>query len=172
MMSPLHISIKDLRQTKKKVYVEFKLTENEVTLTEPQFSTPTRSVFCVLISHETHVPSLKRDPMTRNARQYNAVVGYVKSQSFGVLATLLSNYKEFITDLCSLWWGIDRHYYKLKSWYCSFPNVVEQKYLNFNKRQSHRHKPKQLSGETLSLKIDKLRFHLDRGYVNGPHMTL
>ena len=53
LISPLHISIKDLRQTKKKVYVEFKLTENEVTLTEPQISTLTRSVFHVLMSHET-----------------------------------------------------------------------------------------------------------------------
>ena len=53
-VTPLHISIKDLRETSKKVYVEFKLTENEVTLTEPQISTSTRSVFDVLMSHETH----------------------------------------------------------------------------------------------------------------------
>ena len=82
-VTPLHISIEDLRETNKKVYVEFKLTENEVTLTEPQISTPTRSVFDVLMSHETHVPSLKLDPKTGNARQYNAVAGYVKSQKFG-----------------------------------------------------------------------------------------
>ena len=102
LISPLHISIKDLRQTKKKVYVEFKLTENEVTLTEPQISTLTRSVFHVLMSHETDMPSLKLDPKTQNARQYNAVVGYANSQKFGVLATMLSNYEEFIADLCSL----------------------------------------------------------------------
>ena len=35
-VTPLHISIKDPRETNKKVYVEFKLTESEVTLTEPQ----------------------------------------------------------------------------------------------------------------------------------------
>ena len=74
-VTPLHISIEDLRETNKKVYVEFKLTENEVTLTEPQISKLTRSVFDVLMSHETHVPSLKLDPKTGNARQYNAVVG-------------------------------------------------------------------------------------------------
>ena len=49
---------------------------------------------------------------------------------------------------------------------------MEQKFLNFNKRQSHGHKPKQLSIQTLSLKIDKLWLHLDRGYMNGTHMTL
>ena len=118
------------------------MTENEVTLTEPQNSTPTRSVFEVLMSHETQVPSLKRDPKTGNARQYNAVIGYVKSQKFGVRATMLSDYEEFIADLCSLLWDINLHYYKLKSRYCSFPNVVEQKFLNFNKPQSHGHKPK------------------------------
>ena len=31
-VTPLHISIEDLRETNKKVYVEFKLTENGVTL--------------------------------------------------------------------------------------------------------------------------------------------
>ena len=67
-VTPLHISIEDLRETNQKVYVEFRLTENEVTLTEPQISTPIRSVFDVLMSHETHVPSLKLDPETRNAR--------------------------------------------------------------------------------------------------------
>ena len=105
-------------------------------------------------------------------RQYKAVLGYVKSQKFGVRATMLSDYEEFITNLFSLLWDIDSHYYKLKSRYHSFPNVVEQKFLNFNKLQSHQHKPKQLSIQTLSLKIDKLRTHLDRGYMNGTHMTL
>ena len=154
--TPLHISIEDLRDTNKKVYVEFKLTENEVTLTELQISTPTCSVFDILMSHETHVPSLKLDPKTGNARQYNAVAGYVKSQKFGVHATMLSDYEEFIADLCSLLWDIDLHYYKLKSQYCSFPSVVEQKFLNFNKLQSHGHKSKKLSIQTFSLKIDKL----------------
>ena len=120
-ITPFHISIEDLREINKKVQVEFKLTENEVTLTEPQNSTPTRSVFEVLMSHETQVPSLKRDPKTGNARQYNAVIGYVKSQKFGVRATMLSDYEEFIADLCSLLWDIDPHYYKLKFHYCSFP---------------------------------------------------
>ena len=124
------------------------------------------------MSHETQVPSLKRDPKTGNARQYNAVIGYVKSQKFGVRATMLSDYEEFIADLCSLLWDINLHYYRLKSRYCSFPNVVEQKSLNFNKPQSHGHKPKQLSIQTLSLKIDELRLHLYRGYMNGIHMTL
>ena len=32
-VTPLHISIEDLRETSKKVYVQFRLTENEVTLT-------------------------------------------------------------------------------------------------------------------------------------------
>ena len=106
-VTPLHISIEDLRETNKKVYVEFKLTENEVTLTELQISTPTHSVFDVLMSHETHVPSLKLDPKTGNMRQYNAVVGYIKSQKFGVRATMLSDYEEFIANLCSLLWDID-----------------------------------------------------------------
>ena len=88
-VTPLHISIEDLRQTNKKVYIEFKLTENEVTLTKPRISTPTRSVFDVLMSHETHLPSLKLDAKTGNARKYNAVAGYVKSQKFGVPATML-----------------------------------------------------------------------------------
>ena len=35
-VTPLPISIEDLRETNKKAYVEFKLTENEVRLTEPQ----------------------------------------------------------------------------------------------------------------------------------------
>ena len=73
------------------------------------------------MSHEAHVPSLKLDPKTGNARQYNAVVGYVKSQKSGVRATMLSDYEEFIADLCSLLWDIDPHYYKLKFQYCSFP---------------------------------------------------
>ena len=49
-VTPLHISIEDLRATNKKVYVEFKLTENDVKLTEPQISIPSRSVFDVLMS--------------------------------------------------------------------------------------------------------------------------
>ena len=68
-VTPLHISIEDLRETNKKVYVGFKLTENEVTLIQLQISKPTRSVFDVLMSHETHVPSLKLDPKAANARQ-------------------------------------------------------------------------------------------------------
>ena len=142
-------------------------------LTKLQVSIPTRSVFDILISHETHVPSsLKLDPETVIAQQYNAVAGYVKSQKFDVRVTMLSDYVEFIADFCSLLWDINRHYYKLNSRYCSFPNITEQKFLNFNRIQSHRHKPKQLSIQTLSLKIDKLRLHLDRGYMNGTHMTL
>ena len=113
-VTPLHISIEVLRETNKKVYVEFKLTENGVTLTETQISTPTRSVFDLLMSHKTHVPSVKLDPKTGNARQHNTVVGYVKSQKFGVRATMMSDYEEFIADLCSLLWDIDPHYYKLK----------------------------------------------------------
>ena len=171
-VTPLHISIKDLRETNKKVYVEFKLTENEVTLTEPQISTPTCSVFDVLMSHETHALSLKLDPKTGNARQYNTVVGYVKSKNFGVRVTMLSDYEEFTADLCSPLWNINSHYYKLKSQYSNFPNVVEQKFLNFSKPQSHEHKPKQLSLQTLSLKIDKIQHHLVWGYMNGTHMTL
>ena len=62
-VTPLHISIEDLRETNKKVYVEFKPTENEVTITEPQISTAT-----------------------------------------------LSDYEEFIGDLCSLLWDINSHY--------------------------------------------------------------
>ena len=85
---------------------------------------------------------------------------------------MLSDYEEFIANRCSLLWDIDPHYYKLKPWYCSFLNAVEQKFLNFNKLQSHGHMPKQLLIQTLSLKIDKLRLHLDRGYMNGTHMTL
>ena len=50
-VTPLHISIEDLRETNKKVYFEFKLPENEVTLAEPQICAPTRSVFDVLMSH-------------------------------------------------------------------------------------------------------------------------
>ena len=46
-VTSLHISIEDLRETSKKVYVEFKLAANEVTLTELQISTPTCSVFDV-----------------------------------------------------------------------------------------------------------------------------
>ena len=171
-VTPLHISVEDLRETSKTFYVDFKLTENEVTLTEPQIRTPTPSVFDVLMSHEKHVPSLKLDSKTGNSRHYNAVIGYVKSPKFGVCATMLSEYEEFIADFCSLLWDINPHYYKLKSWYCSFPNVVEQKFMNFNKPQSHVHKPKQLSIQTLSLNIDKLRLHLDREYMNGTHMTL
>ena len=66
-VTPLHISIKDLCETNKKVYVEFKLSENEVTLTELQISTPAHSAFDILMSHETHIPSLKLDPKTGNA---------------------------------------------------------------------------------------------------------
>ena len=123
-VTSLHISIEDLRETYKKVYVELKLTENEVMMTEPQISTPTRSVYDVLMSHKTHVPSLKLDPKTGNTRQYNAVVSYVKSQKFGVCASMVSDYEEFIANLCSLLWDIDPHYYKLKYGYCSFSNVV------------------------------------------------
>ena len=63
-VTPLHISMQDLCRTNKKVFIEFKLTENEITLTEPQNSTPTRSLFDVLMSHETHIPPLKLDPKT------------------------------------------------------------------------------------------------------------
>ena len=157
-VTPWHISIEGLHETNKKVHVEFKLIENEVTLTEPQISTPNRSVLDVLMSHGTHVASFKLDPKTGNARQYDAVVGCVKFQNFGLCATMLSDHEEFIADLCSLLWDIDPNYCKLKCRYCSFPNVVEQKFLNFNKPQSHGHKPKQLSIQTLSLKIDKFGF--------------
>ena len=65
-VTPLYISIKDLHETNKKVYVEFKLTENKVKLIELQISTPTHSVFDVLMNHKTHVPSLKLAPKTGN----------------------------------------------------------------------------------------------------------
>ena len=67
-VTPLHISIKDLSETNKKVYVEFKLTENEVMLAELQISAPTCSVFDALMNHETHAPSLKLDPRTGNTQ--------------------------------------------------------------------------------------------------------
>ena len=159
-VNPLHISIKDLRETNEKVYIYFKLTENEVTLTKT--ANQYTNSFCVWRfddSENTRPPSLKLDPKTGNARQYNAAVGYVKSQKFGVRATMLYDYEEFITNLCSLLRDIDPHYYKLKPWYCSFLNTVEQKFPNFNKLQSHGHMPKQLLIQTLSLKIDKLRLH-------------
>ena len=100
-VTPLHTSIKDLRETNKKVYVEFKLNENEVMLAELQISAPTCSVFDSLMNHETHAPSLKLDPRTGNTQYYNADVGCIKSKKFGVPATMLSDYEEVIADLCS-----------------------------------------------------------------------
>ena len=141
---PLHISIEDLRETNKKVYVEFKLTKNVVNRTANQYT----NSFCVWRFDE----SRNTPPTSQIGNEF-----------------FIGN-EEFIANLCSILWDIDP--YKLKSQYCSFPNVVEQKFLNFNKPQSYGHKPKQLSIQTLSLKIDKLQLHLDRGYMNGTHMIL
>ena len=71
--------MQDLCGTNKKVFIEFKLTENEITLTEPQNSTPTRSLFDVLMSHETHIPPLKLDPKTLNETRDNATLLLVTS---------------------------------------------------------------------------------------------
>ena len=170
-VTPLHISIKDLRETNNRVYVDFKITENEVTLTEQQISTPTCCVWRFDESQNTHpIPqtwSQDRKHATIQSCSWLCQIPKVWCSCNHAVWLWRIHYQLF-----SLLWDIDSHYYKLKSRYHSFPNVVEQKFLNFNKLQSHQHKPKQLSIQTLSLKIDKLRTHLDRGYMNGTHMTL
>ena len=114
-VTPLDISIEDLCETNKKVYVEFKWTENES--------------WWVLMSHKTHVPSLKLDPKTGNMWQYNAVVGYIESQKSGVLATMLSDYEEFIANLMrsrivatGMFAMLSKHWLK-KAFLIGFPKV-------------------------------------------------
>ena len=137
--------------------------------------TVVRVQFWWFTKHTSHPLNLIPRQITRDNTTLLLVTSNPKILVFVQPSSLISFHfllQEFIANLCSLLWDIGPHYYKLKFWHCSFPNVVEQKFLNFNKLQSHGHKSKQLSIQTLSLKIDKLRLHLNQGYMNGTHMML
>ena len=123
------------------------------------------------MSNATHIPSLKADPKSNDLRQYNAIINYVQEQKYGVRATMMGDYENLISALSSLLWEIDPHHHKLQVRGCSFINIVQDRFLQFNKPQCHGHKPKQLSAQNLILKVDKLRLFLDRGYMNQKHMT-
>ena len=97
------------------------------------------------MSHNTHYPQEKKGLHLGNNRQYNAFIGFLKTQNFGVPGTSLFDYEKFAKEFASQIWNIDPHYSKLKARYFCFPEHIEKKLLNFNQPTSHGHKAKSLS---------------------------
>ena len=176
--TPLEITTDDLQETNKKIFVMFTLSKqknNSVKLLEqsvphPVPDVPIRSVFDVLMVQHTHYPAVKPDPKTGDVRQRKAVVSYICDQKFGVKGTVLDDFENLVTKFCSLLWEIDPHYYKLKARGCSFPNLIEKSFLEFNNPQSHGHKAKQLCSTSLTFTVNCLRTFQDRAFLGATHM--
>ena len=160
--TPLEITI-DLQETNnKKIFVMFTLSKQknnsveslEQSIPDPVPDVPICSVFDVLMVQHTHYSTVKRDPKTADVCQRNAVVSYICDQKFGVKGTVLDDFEIFVIKFCSLLWEIDPHYYKLKAWGCSFPNLIEKSFLGFNNPQSHGHRAKQLCSTCLTFKVN------------------
>ena len=176
--TPLEITIDDLQETNKKMFVMLTLSKQknnsveplEQSIPDPVPDVPTRSVFDVLIVQHTHYPAVKPDLKTGDVRQRNAVVSYICDQKFGVKGTVLDDFENLVTKFCSLLWEIDPCYYKLKARGCSFSNLIEKWFLGFNNPQSHGHKEKQLCSASLTFKVTCLGTFQDRAFLGASHM--
>ena len=175
--TPLEITIDDLQETNKKIFVNVhsKQKSNSVEPLEQSVPDPVpdvtiRSVFDVLMVQHTHYPTVKPDPKTGDVRQRNGVVSYICDQKFGVKETVLDDFENLVTKFCSLLWEIDPHYYKVKARGCSFPNLIEKSLLGFNNPQSHGHKAKQLCSTSLTSKVNCLRTFQDHDFLGTSHM--
>ena len=90
--TPLEITIDDLQETNKKIFVMFTLSKQrnssveplEQSVPDPVPDVPIRSVFNVLMVQHTHYPAVKPDPKTGDVCLRDAVVSYTCDQKFGV----------------------------------------------------------------------------------------
>ena len=135
----LEITIDDLQETNKKIFVIFTLSKQKSNSVEPReqnlryrspvSDVPIRSVFDVLMAQHTHYPAAKSDPKKGDGRQRNAVVSYICDQKFVDKGIVLEDFGNLVTKFCSLLREIDPRYYKLKARGCSFPDLIEKLFL-------------------------------------------
>ena len=82
--TPLEITIDDLQETNKKIFVMFTLSKQKNNSVEPLEHSvpdlvpdvPIRSIFDVLMVQHSHYPAVKPDPKTGDVRQRNAYHTY------------------------------------------------------------------------------------------------
>ena len=176
--TPLEITIDNLQETNKKIFVMFTLSKQknnsvepiEQSVPDPVPDVPIRSVFDILMVQYTHYPAVKPNPKTGDVRQRNAVLSYICDQKFGVKGTVLDDFENLVTKFCSLLWVIDPHYYKLKATGCGFPNLIEKLFLGFNNPQSHGRKAKQVCSTSLTFKVNCLRTFQNRVFLGASSM--
>ena len=71
--------------------------------------------------------------LDKDAHQYNSIVSFITTTGLGVAGTNLTEYEELVQKFAKLLWKIDPRYSKLQARGKSFPNVVVNKFHNFNR---------------------------------------
>ena len=69
----------------------------------------------------------------KDAHQYNSIVSFITTTGLGEAGTNLTEYEELVQIFAKLLWKIDPRYSKLQAREKSFPNVVVNKFHNFNR---------------------------------------
>ena len=76
-------------------------------------------------------PPVKAMASNGPAKQYNAIVNFVKEKKFGVQAGHFAEYCDLVSQFSAVLWEIDPHYHKLQARGKKFPTIVEKNFLGF-----------------------------------------
>ena len=98
-------------------------------------------------------------------------MAYIKSSGFGVTGTNVTDYETFEVMFSKLLWEIDPHYSKFQARCKSFPKIVEDNFLNFNRPQDHGHKVKNISSLSVASKVNEPKKYLDRTFMTISSMN-
>ena len=163
MASDLENNINDFVETNKKIFIQFEAkplhqpstseindSTNEIVLSTVSTS---KSIVDVLMNKANSFPEVKQNASLGASKQYNAIVNYIISRQFGVKAGCLTDYEKLVKYFSELLQETDPHYHILKTRDMPFLESVEKNFIGFNKPARHGHAPKQLSSESLSLKV-------------------
>ena len=92
---------------------------------------------------QNHYPCVKSGvKLKRDIQQYNSIISFITASGLGVAGTNLSEYERLVEKFAKLLWEVNPHYSKLQARGKSFPKLVEEKFLNFNRPQDYKMKSK------------------------------
>ena len=137
------------------------------TNSSPSQSAP-KSIFDVLMKAQNHYPRVKSGvKLRRDVQQYNSIISFITASGLGVAGTNLSEYERLVEKFAKLLWEVDPHYSKLQARGKSFPKLVEEKFLNFNRPQDYKMKSKNVSTPSLALKVNEIKTLMDRKFMSA-----
>ena len=87
-------------------------------------------------------------------------MGYITESGLGVTGTLLPEYESFFKKFSKLLWDVDPYYSKFQSRGKSFPKIVVDNFLNFNRPA------KNMSTLSIASQVNEMKDYLDRKFIN------